>query len=426
MLTLAQAKSALIYQFEALKTTHRQPRIAHLQTKITSSVDLLAWIKGQTIYPQFYLSFRDEAKTVAAVGKVRSFSDVNLAQQFIQEHDFPLVGGLQFQGESQFILPQVLIEQQNGETVVSVFVETNKLDSAKTILNSFEKMTALSPFNQLTIESVEPKANQGTWCDWVNQALTRIRQGELTKLVLANETVFHFQGKLNGKDFLAASQAQNNGCYHFLWADNAQNCFVGSTPERLFARDNRLLFTEALAGTAPVSDNLRENDESANWLLNDEKNLNENWLVVEDISQNISHLVEQITVDDVALKPLRKVQHLIRKMQAKLTALCTDADLLKAIHPTAAVLGLPQQQAKKALAKIETFDRSWYAGTLGVMSQNLSEFCVTIRSAFIEVNKVRVFAGAGIVDGSKPLEEWFEIERKAAGLISLFAENNGE
>ena len=36
------------------------------------------------------------------------------------------------------------------------------------------------------------------------------------------------------------------------------------------------------------------------------KNLNENWLVVEDISQNISHLVEQITVDDVALKSLRK------------------------------------------------------------------------------------------------------------------------
>ena len=90
-----------------------------------------------------------------------------------------------------------------------------------------------------------------------------------------------------------------------------------------------------------------ENNERANWLLNDEKNLNENWLVVEDISQNISHLVEQITVDDVALKSLRKVQHLIRKMQAKLTALCTDADLLKAIHPTAAVSGLPQQQKRR-------------------------------------------------------------------------------
>ena len=423
---LEQAKSALIRQFDALATTDQQASIVHLQTKVESDVDLLAWMKGLSVYPQFYLCFRDEAKTVAAVGKVRSFSDVNLAQQFIQEHDSPLVGGLQFQGESQFILPQVLIEQQNSETVVSVFVETDKLDSAKVVLNTFEKMTALLPLNQLTIESVEPKANQGMWCDWVNQALNRIRQGELTKLVLANETVFRIHGELNGKDFLAASQAKNSGCYHFLWADNAQNCFVGSTPERLFARDNRLLFTEALAGTAPVSDNPSENNERANWLLNDEKNLNENWLVVEDISQNISHLVEQITVDDVALKPLRKVQHLIRKMQAKLTALCTDADLLKAIHPTAAVSGLPQQQAKKALAEIETFDRSWYAGTLGLMTQNLSEFCVTIRSAFIEENQVRVFAGAGIVEGSQPVEEWLEIERKAAGLISLFAENNGE
>ena len=205
---LEQAKSALIRQFDALATTDLQASIVHLQTKVESDVDLLAWMKGQPVYPQFYLRFRDEAKTVAAVGKVRSFSDVNLAQQFIQEHDFPLVGGLQFQGESQFILPQVLIEQQNGETLVSVFVETNELDSAKTILNSFEKITALLPLNQLTIENVESKANQNTWCDWVNQALTQIRQRELTKLVLANETVFHIQGELNGKDFLAASQAK--------------------------------------------------------------------------------------------------------------------------------------------------------------------------------------------------------------------------
>ena len=60
---------------------------------------------------------------------------------------------------------------------------------------------------------------------------------------------------------------KNSGCYHFLWADKAQNCFVGSTPERLFARDNYQLFTEALAGTAPVSDNPSENNERANWLL---------------------------------------------------------------------------------------------------------------------------------------------------------------
>ena len=75
------------------------------------------------------------------------------------------------------------------------------------------------------------------------------------------------------------------------------------------------------------------------------------------------------------------------------------------------------------LSKIETFERGWYAGTFGVMSKTDAEFCVAIRSAFIESHRIRVFAGAGIVEGSQPLEEWQEIERKAAGLISLFAKN---
>ena len=72
---LEQAKSALIRQFETLATTDQQASIVHLQTKVESDVDLLVWMKGQPVYPQFYLRFRDEPKTVAAVGKVRSFSE---------------------------------------------------------------------------------------------------------------------------------------------------------------------------------------------------------------------------------------------------------------------------------------------------------------------------------------------------------------
>ena len=72
---LEQAKSAIIRQFDALATTDQQASIVHFQTKVESDVDLLAWMKGQSVYPQFYLRFRDEAKTVAAVGKVRSFSE---------------------------------------------------------------------------------------------------------------------------------------------------------------------------------------------------------------------------------------------------------------------------------------------------------------------------------------------------------------
>jgi len=57
------------------------------------------------------------------------------------------------------------------------------------------------------------------------------------------------------------------------------------------------------------------------------------------------------------------------------------------------------------------------------MSLNKSEFAVSLRCAQIEGAQVSLYSGAGIVSGSDPEQEWIEIENKAAGLKSLF-ENN--
>lgn len=148
---------------------------------------------------------------------------------------------------------------------------------------------------------------------------------------------------------------------------------------------------------------------------------------MDGICQNLQPFVQQITIEKVELKKLRKVQHLRRRISAQLKAGCGDKDILLAMHPTAAVAGLPQLEAKQALRKLENFDRTWYAGTLGVMGPTYADFCVTIRSAFIEQaendSQLCVFAGAGIVEGSIPLLEWREIERKAMGLVSLLQQN---
>lgn len=423
MTNLEQAAQRLSLQIEAYLQQGKND-IMRFQAK-TVPINLLAWLKVQNTYPQFYLHFRDENKRLAAVGNVRTFSQLNSAQRFIEEYPFPLVGGLKFQGFGTFILPQLLLEQDENTTTISCFVEDEvSAQRALALLKTLPQTTALCVLPKQVPLLTEQRANEGQWEDWVNQGLDTIKRGELTKLVLANQTVFHLKQPINPYDFLAESEKQNQGCYHFLWAENAHSTFVGSTPERLFAREYNLFLTEALAGTAPMTDNPQENQAQANWLLNDNKNLNEHQLVVQDISQNLHNMVESFDVSGVELKTLRKVQHLLRKIRANLTAHYQDSALLKAIHPTAAVCGLPQQQARMILSEIETFDREWYAGTLGVMSEVYSEFCVAIRSAFIEGHRIRVFAGAGIVEGSEPSAEWKEIERKASGLISLFAENH--
>ena len=415
----------LAEQVKSHQVDEQSPMITVFRLEITDFGDLLAWLKAQNTFPQYYLNFRDKARKLAAIGKVRSFSDEISAQHFIHAQNLILLGGLTFDKQGHFWLPRLLIEQRETSVMISVFMDNQAplaqeqaaaLDAIKTLQNS----TALEPL-KAQVKPVAQKADQTEWCHWVAQAITAIKQGEFTKVVLANESLFESQQPINAKDFLAESEKKNTGCYHFLYAENADRTFVGSTPERLFERHGAQVKTEALAGTAPMSDDAAQNREQGEWLLHDPKNDGENLLVVKDICDNLQEFVTDVQVSDVELKQLRRVQHLRRRIQASLKAPFADAACLHAIHPTAAVSGLPQQPALQFIKNTENFDRTWYAGTLGVMTQTEGEFCVTIRCAFIEQHKIRIFAGAGIVAGSVPLLEWQEIERKASGLVTLLS-----
>ena len=429
--SLQSIKTQLISQINALQLN--QPHhVAVCSAQAECVVDLLGWLKAQPHYPQFYFQLQQTTQCFATLGTVRTFQHLDAAQDFVNQHNFSLFGGIQFYGQTTFFLPQLVLEQRDNQIHVTVFIDQNDLiqskDKALQVLKTFEKTTALLPL-QTQADLIDQQANPTQWVNWVEKALAQIYEKAITKLVLANKSTFALNQPLNAKDFLAQSQIYNKGCYHFLFAQDDKTSFLGSSPERLYARHERHLKTEALAGTAPMSEDHESNRKQADWLLNDKKNIHENQLVADGICANLAPFTKHIEIGHLGIKQLRQVQHLHREITALLTDNCTDLNCLQAIHPTAAVAGLPQQKAKTLLQQIEHYDRSWYAGTLGFFNQQQAEFCVTIRSAFVEADKIHVFAGAGIVEGSVPLLEWQEIERKAAGLISLLKitkSENGE
>ena len=429
--SLQSIKTQLISQINALQLN--QPHhISVCSAQAECTVDLLGWLKAQPHYPQFYFQLQHTTQCFATLGAIRTFQHLDAAQDFVNQHNFSLFGGIQFYGQTTFFLPQLVLEQRDNQIHVTVFIDQNDLiqskDKALQVLKTFEKTTALLPL-QSQADLIDQQANPTQWANWVEKALEQIHEKAVTKLVLANKSTFALNQPLNAKDFLAQSQIYNKGCYHFLFAQDDKTSFLGSSPERLYARHDRHLKTEALAGTAPMSEDHESNRKQADWLLSDKKNIHENQLVADGICANLAPFTKQIEIGHLGIKQLRQVQHLHREITALLTDNCTDLNCLQAIHPTAAVAGLPQQKAKTLLQQIEHYDRSWYAGTLGFFNQQQAEFCVAIRSAFVEIDKIHVFAGAGIVEGSVPLLEWQEIERKAAGLISLLkitTSKNGE
>ena len=127
-----------------------------------------------------------------------------------------------------------------------------------------------------------------------------------------------------------------------------------------------------------------------------------------------------------SIVPLRNVSHLGTLITGSLhasevadgTAL-TALDFVSVLNPTPAVGGTPTAEALRVIAELEPEDRGTYAGPVGwVDAAGNGEWAVGLRSARIEGNRARMFAGGGIVNDSDPAAELQETQLKLQALLS--------
>ena len=420
MSVFTQLEQQLSEQLSQLQSTQGWIQLtAEVNLSVEESL-LLGWLKSQNQhFPHFFFEKRDKNQTIATIGAVKTFSSLEEAQAFVQSTSLSLIGGIQFEGICQFVLPRLMLVKNSQN--LTAYLTLNLSEQAVDFTEFFTELNSTFPVQNYQILAPQSACTFEQWKANIEQAIIQIKSGDLRKVVLANATQLTFENLISAYDLVEQSRAINLGCYHFLWAENAQNAFVGSTPERLYYRKGNQLFTEALAGTVAVSDNPIETEKNAQWLLKDTKNIYENQLVVEDIEAHLNTYVEAFEVHSPEIKRLHNVQHLRRRIEAILKADVLDQDCLRQIHPTAAIAGLPRAKATQFIAKNEPFKRGWYAGTLGIFNLQEAEFCVTLRSAKIEHNQITLYAGAGIVAESESVSEWQEIERKSQALAKLLS-----
>lgn len=391
--------------------------------------DALAWLAGQSLWPQFYWQQRNGDEELAALGSCITFHDMSGAQRFLTAHrDSPevaLCGLNAFDPAQGYLFLPRLLWRRNGSSAqltLNLYSATSLSDDAHAAHQFLSLLTVARTPQPLSLTCTDEShlPERARWELLINSATKAIADGEFDKVVLARASDFQFTTPPDAPALMAASRRVNGGCYHFYMAFDAERAFLGSTPERLWRRTGRELRTEALAGTVAGSADDERARELANWLMLDDKNQRENMLVVEDICQRLQEVCGALDVLPPQVVRLRKVQHLRRCIWTTLDDGCDDLLCLQRLQPTAAVAGLPRDAARQFIAHHEPFEREWYAGSAGWLSAARSEFCVTLRCAQVKGQRVRLYAGAGIVAGSQAEAEWQEVDNKAAGLRSLF------
>jgi menaquinone-specific isochorismate synthase len=251
----------------------------------------------------------------------------------------------------------------------------------------------------------------------VLSSLESIRCNRLNKIVLAHTldvtgTPFSLWKSLNNLRLL------HPDCYVFSIGNGKGQNFVGASPERLISIHARQLKTDALAGSAARGKTATEDAALANRLLTSEKERREHQVVIDFICQCLHELGIVPTQFPLQLKQLSNIQHLWTPIQGEVPVSVQPLEIVAQLHPTPAVAGDARDTACRAICRHESFERGLYAAPLGwVDYQGNSEFIVGIRSALIDGDRARLYAGAGIVAGSDPDKELAEIQLKLQALL---------
>lgn len=196
--------------------------------------------------------------------------------------------------------------------------------------------------------------------------------------------------------------------------------WLGASPELLVSVDAESKFrTIALAGTLKHTPGM--NLKSVAWT---QKEIEEQALV----SRYIINCFKKIRVREYIEQGPRTV------VAGSLLHLRTDYEIdmkevnfpqlgsvmLKLLHPTSAVCGMPLEPALDFLQNNEGYDREFYSGFIGPVNfDGASSIFVNLRCMQLFEDTARIYAGAGVTADSDPEKENDEVDMKISTLSQL-------
>ncbi len=254
------------------------------------------------------------------------------------------------------------------------------------------------------------------WEEAVAAAMSRIRDGDVTKVVLAREVLVEANRPIVVPTVLRRLRALYPSCTTFL-----VDGFLGASPEVLVGRSGSSVRSRPLGGTRPHSGEPSVDAQQAAELLASEKDRREHAVIVEVLADALGPLCDHL---DVAATPaivqLRNVLHLGTPIEGRLTDPApTVLELARLLHPTPAVGGFPRDAALALIDELEQADRGRYAGPVGWVDRNGDgELVLGIRSAAVDGSRASMWAGVGVVVGSDTAAELAETQFKLQALLA--------
>ncbi|MCB9244867.1 MAG: chorismate-binding protein [Flavobacteriales bacterium] len=265
----------------------------------------------------------------------------------------------------------------------------------------------------LSLTETDRKARPGLerdfWAlDWweeyaalVKKAVHVIRGTSLEKVVLSAS--YDVESTRDPIDVFRDLLSKHGDAHCFIMQIDGVGMWLGASPEQLFVRKKEEVELMALAGTRPGGTN-------DSWGA---KEIDEQNVVVRDMVEVLERCgYGHIQVSERESRRSGAMEHICTYIRATEKYPDSWMKLLRALHPSPALMGYPREMARHFLIANELVDRSFFTGFFGVHSGDITELAVMIRCARYRDGVYTLFAGAGINRDSVPDREVRELEAK--------------
>ncbi len=319
-----------------------------------------------------------------------------------------------------FIEAQFSLSFDFGEVINDTKIEGLEKEKIQVLKSKFE--SHLSESAKANAYHINPKTSKSIDIDYrdlIEKSVDAINSNLFGKVVPARSKEIDLSENFSPVDLLLdLCESYPNAFVSFVSIPSV-GTWIGATPEALIENKKDHFKTIALAGTQKVNDFKSISDTS--WT---QKEIEEQAMV----SRYIINCFKKIRLrefEEAGPKTVQAGNLLHLKTTYSVDTSATNFPelatvMLKLLHPTSAVAGMPKAPALLFLKEHEGLDREFFSGFLGPINvENSTNLFVNLRCMQLLGNKARLYAGAGVTADSHPDKEYQETEIKFKTLLNI-------
>lgn len=273
----------------------------------------------------------------------------------------------------------------------------------------------LATYNFIKIGETTSNISDNQFKENVTKAKQHCKRGDVFQLVLSKR----FEQEFKGDEFNVYRALRNiNPSPYLFYFDYGNFKIFGSSPEAQLVIQNNHAEIHPIAGTFKRTGNDEQDAELAKKLTEDTKENSEHVMLVDLARNDLSTYCNEVEVEKYKeVQYFSHVIHLVSKVVGKLKKSDADLNLVAKTFPAGTLSGAPKVKAMQLIENIETTNRSFYGGAIGMMDFNGNyNHAIMIRSFLSKNHKLYFQAGAGIVERSSEENELQEVYNKINAL----------